>query len=148
MASFRERVGIDVPPELAEWLRIANGAPVGPGGLFGIGTLRRSLDIETYLNEYPEWLAQKWLPVAGDGSGNYYVLASVSGAVPHPVLYIDTHDDPAKTAYVVASDVWHFLRFLLRAESGENGWPFSRTKVLNDDPALALVEGVPYPWDE
>lgn len=149
LASFADRVGTRIPPVLADWLRIANGAPVGPGGLFGIGTARRSLDIETYLKEYPEWLARDWFPVAGDGSGNYYVLSSIAdAAVPHPVLYIDTHEDPAEIAYVVASDLWYFLRFLLRAELGEEGWPFSQTKVLHEDPAIALVKGAPYPCDQ
>jgi cell wall assembly regulator SMI1 len=149
ITDFQARVGIPLPLELRDWLSLVNGAPLGPGGFFGIGTSRRSLDMESYLNEYPEWVKKNWLPIAGDGTGNYYVL-SVSpdrqGQGSY-VLYVDTHEDPTKPAYVVASGLWHFFRFLLRNELGVEGWPFSREKVIEDDPAIMLIEDVPHPWD-
>jgi hypothetical protein len=142
---FEERVGMPVPQTLRDWLRLANGARIGPGGLFGIDT-RKSLDIENYLREYPEWRENRWLPVAGDGTGNYYVLVVGRDDGCSPVFFVDTHEDPAEPAYIVGSDLWQFLRFLLRKECGDRGWPFSRDKVVMEDPAITLYDDVPQPW--
>ena len=144
--AFESRVGMRVPETLRQWLRVISGAAVGPGGLFGIGTQRQSLDIEAYLARYPEWQVQQWLPVAGDGNGNYYVLEAGRMDGRNPVLFVDTHEDPTEPAYIVASELWHFLRFLLRRESGESGWPFDRDKVLDADPEIATFDDRPLPW--
>ena len=65
----------------------------------------------------------------------------------HPVCFWDHEtDDPLVPGYVVASDLWHFVRFLLRSELGERSWPFDREKVLAEDPAIAKVTGIDLRW--
>jgi hypothetical protein len=101
LEGLERRLGRPLPGQLADWLRICRGAAIGPGGFFGNRPDRPSLDIPAYLGLFPEWADKRWLPVAGDGCGNYYVLLpsgqvgfvdtiSDSGAVqsnPHPDLY-------------------------------------------------------------
>lgn len=152
--AFAERTGIIVPRPMAAWLRLSNGPCVGPGGLFGIRPARESLDIEFYLDIYPQWRQRGWIPVAGDGCGNYYVLATAQEFGPGwPVLFIDTMVSPDEPACIVASDIWRFLVFLLEEELlKEKGirdtpWPFDRVDITRRDPGIEGFTGVPLPWD-
>lgn len=100
LEDLERRLG-PLPAQLAAWLRICRGAAIGPGGFFGNRPDRPSLDIPAYLALFPEWADKGWLPVAGDGCGNYYVLLpsgqvgfvdTISGSTavepdPHPDLY-------------------------------------------------------------
>ncbi|MGZ4428829.1 MAG: SMI1/KNR4 family protein [Nocardioidaceae bacterium] len=83
------RLGHRLPPPLRQWLRICRGATIGPGGFFGNRPDKPSLDIPFYLSLFPEWKANRWLPIAGDGCGNYFVLLD-SGQVG----FVDTMSDP------------------------------------------------------
>jgi hypothetical protein len=99
---------------------------------------------------YPSWKDKGWIPVAGDGCGNYYVLATRGSGVEtakRPIYFVDTSMDREKPAYVVASDLWHFLRFILRDELGRDYWPFKKYRVLEEDPDLEEAPGAPKPWD-
>src|SRR5579864_815686 len=93
-----------------------------------------------------------WLPIAGDGSGSYYVIATLSWSPSgHPIYFIDERDYTSPN-YVVASGLWQFLRFLLRAEMLEPDdydtyWPYNRERVLTEDPALEQVNSIPKPWE-
>ncbi|HTF09586.1 MAG TPA: hypothetical protein VK659_15570 [Asanoa sp.] len=49
-------------------------------------------------------------------------------------------------AYVVASDLWRFLRFLFMAETGDRRWPLDQRSVLAADSALAVLPGELMPW--
>jgi hypothetical protein len=148
VVGFVTRTGLAVPPELEEWLHLCNGARAGPGGLFGIRPVRQILDIEEYYRLYPHWRTAGWIPTAGDGCGDYYVLSTGVEDLPaRPVFFIDTHECTDRPAYVVASDLWRFLRFLLGRELGERGWPFDQTKVLAEDPDLAAYRRVPKAWE-
>jgi hypothetical protein len=102
----------------------------------------------------PLWRERGWIPVAGDGNGNYYVLDSHTGGPgSHPVYFLDHETDLAKPEYVVASNLWHFLRFLLKREvegpqARAASWPFNQRLVLEADPELAAYAGVaPLPWE-
>ena len=152
--AFAERTGITVPPSLAVWLKTSNGPCVGPGGLFGIRPARENLDIEFRLDLYPQWKEQAWIPVAGDGCGNYYVLVTAQEfGRGWPVLFIDTMESPDKPAYIVASDLWRFLIFLLDQELlrekgfSDTPWPFDREEVTRRDPEIEGFKGVSMPWD-
>src|SRR5207249_2197636 len=118
IASFEARTGIKIPAELAEWLKLSNGAVVGPGGLFGVRPERSDMDIEEMYRLYPEWKTKGWIPIGGDGSGNYYLTTSdtESRYAGHPVFFVDTHEDPDVSSFIVASNVWSFLCFLLEHE--------------------------------
>ena len=145
VSAFEGRTGLAVPARLREWLRFINGPCIGPGGLLGIGTHRSSLDIEEVLRWYPRWRDNGWIPVAADGCGNYYVLnTKESGSA---VYFVDTALDADHLAYVVGSNLWRFLWFILKAESGARDWPFSKEYVLSHDPDIARCASAPVPWE-
>jgi len=145
LCGFVDRTGLVVPEPLAEWLRDVNGARIGPGGVLGIRPDDPYCDIETILHGYPEWVPNGWIPVAGDGCGNYYVLGPDCGM--HPICFINTSSDYLKPAYLVASGIWPFLRFLFDYEIGERRWPFSRAYVIAHDPGITSCSVARMPWD-
>ena len=127
---------------------MSNGPCVGPGGLYGIKTIRKHLDIEVYLEMFPGWQTKKWIPIAGDGCGNHYILATQDDyGAGFPVLFIDCSMDDESPAFIVASDIGHFLAFLLGKELGVSGWPFDEASVVHADPSIRHFQGVALPWD-
>ncbi len=152
--AFAERTGITLPRSLAAWLKTSNGPCVGPGGIFGIRPAREDLDIEFRLGLHPRWRERAWIPVAGDGCGNCYVLATAQEFGPGwPILFVDIKESPDRPAYIVASDIWHFLAFLLEDEFlhakgiHDTPWPFDRAEVTRRDPGIESFKGVAMPWD-
>ena len=146
--AFRQSIGYEIPPDLRDWLNISNGPCVGPGGLFGIGLLPKHLSIDHHLSLYPEWGERRWLPIAGDGSGNYYLLAaSEEFGGGHPIVFVEPIVDKFKPIYVAASNIWSFLDFLLRRELNQSKWPFDQAEVLACDPDILTVVGVSLPWE-
>ncbi len=154
IVSFEGRTGLKIPAEIKAWLKICNGPRIPPGNLYGIAThrkdkIKRSMDIEMVYSTWPECKRLRWIPLGGDGFGNCYVISvgevSNNG---HPVFFIDTISDYLKLHYSVASDVWHFLRFLLREGLGQEYWPFQKDRVLEEDPELENVSGAPKPWEK
>lgn len=145
IAGFEERTGLTLPPEHREVLRRSNGPCVGPGGIFGIQPATSFLDIEQLYDSWPEWRERRWVPIAGDGNGNFYVAVPVLGE--WPVVFIETTDDPLQPAFVVASGVLKAIRALLEKELRNGGWPFAEEAVLAADPKLAkFAQAFPLPW--
>jgi cell wall assembly regulator SMI1 len=140
------RLGILFPEKLREWLGYSNGPCVGPGGMMGVKTVRDNLDIEVILDLHPTWKEKGWLPVAGDGCGNYYVLV-ISNPKESPVAFVDTMEAESELAYVVASDFWRFLFFLFRGDLRESRWPFDKVEFERMDPEIFHL-GLPLPWDD
>jgi hypothetical protein len=144
---FARRNSIHVPEELQDWLLFCNGALLGPGGLYGLRPSDSFLDIEARWALHGSWKEKGWLPVAGDGCGNEYVLLlNTPDSVDHPVLFIDTSANPETPAYVVASGLWLFLKFLFLDELKLTHWPFDKEEVLAADPKLADYRVYPLPW--
>lgn len=143
--SAEKYIGILFPTEWREFLRFLNGPCIGPGGILGIETKRPALDLRYVLDFYRDWKDQLWIPIAGDGCGNFYVLAICNDGTT-PVCFIDTIAAPNTLAFVVSSDLWHFLVFILSKELGEKGWPFLSEYVLRNDPKLAECAVAPMPW--
>jgi cell wall assembly regulator SMI1 len=145
--AFEQRTGIRLPNDLRQWLGLVNGPCIGPGGLYGIHTRRSHLDMEGFLARFPQWRASKWIPVAGDGCGNHYVVATRheygSG---DPVLFVDTSTTPDAPSFIVSSDIGHFIVALLEQELGSKGWPFDKVYVTKADPAICEFYDVPVPW--
>ncbi len=141
------------PAEFYDWLSQCNAPPIGPGGFYGVNPAPRWLLVETHLEQHPGWIEKQWIPVAGDGLGNYYVLdAERNLESRHPVYFIDHEFSFYDPKYVVASNLWIFLWFLLtdelKAERSVSRWPFNKSFVLNNDPDLKTLKGyVPLPWD-
>ena len=67
--------------------------------------------------------------------------------------FLDHEISLKEPAYIVASNLWQFLRFLLQAEldrlqNRASGWPFDEASVLKADPELARCGvNVPLPWE-
>jgi cell wall assembly regulator SMI1 len=145
--AFEARTGISLPDDFRSWLKLSNGPCIGPGGLFGIRPARTALDIESRLANFPTWKTRKWLPVAGDGCGNYYVIPTQHEfGVGYPVVFIEPITTADAPQYIVASSIGRFLIFLLEEELGAKGWPFTETKVLEADPDIVRFVGVDLPW--
>jgi hypothetical protein len=138
---LRRRLGFDIPRDLEDWLLLANGTHAGPGGIYGANTTNENLDIAFHLDLYPSWRAKRWIPVAGDGTGGRYVIdADHAYADRDAVYFIDTSDSIDEPAYIVASDLPHFLQFLLEKELGSKGWPFDQEYVTARDPRIPDVK--------
>jgi cell wall assembly regulator SMI1 len=144
LAELQSRVPIPLPMPLREWLRVCRGDAIGPGGVFGARPDDPHLDIGHRLAPHPEWLDLGWLPVAGDGNGDDYVLAT-TGQLTGWVGFVD-QADTERIDYVVATDLWRFMRFLLRRDAGQRGWPFDRTLVAGQDPGMDQVPAELRPW--
>ena len=72
--TLEERLGQDLPAVLRLWQSVCRGAAIGPGGVFGQRPDCPFLDMPSVLALFPQWHDLGWLPVAGDGCGNYFVL--------------------------------------------------------------------------
>ena len=107
--------GVSLPSQVVEWLSFCNGPCVAQGGVFGVRPDRKFLDIITHVEDNPYWRQSLWLPIAGDGCGNYYVL-SLDSSSPEvcPVFFIDHEVDHDELSHQVAPDLWHFLHWLFK----------------------------------
>ncbi len=106
--SLQARLGCIIPPVLRAWLSVCRGAGIGAGGVFGPRPDRPSLDMAQRRDLFPEWAEQGWLPVAGDGCGNCYVLTADG-----TVGFVDTMKDPGRIDRQVAGDLLSFMTDLL-----------------------------------
>jgi cell wall assembly regulator SMI1 len=145
IVDLQRAVGLPLPHELVEWLRVCKGDAIGPGGLYGVQRDNRAVDVASVLERFPGWREQGWIPIAGDGNGDHYVLIT-DGQLAGHVAFIDQTDYDALD-YIVASNLWTFLRSLLLADAGDRRWPFNRDHVLLVDPAMARVPADLQPWD-
>lgn len=139
---LEERLGLRLPSCLADWLRVCRGSTGGPGGLFGTGSGRQHLEIDWMLDRFPEWRGRGWIPVAGDGCGNYYVLLSHEPG--ERIGFVETMKATDEIAYVTATSLHTFLREMPRDEVEETGWPFDRDYVALVDPDLLAVSPGPF----
>jgi cell wall assembly regulator SMI1 len=145
LQDLARRMGTGLPGELVEWLRVCRGEAIGPGGVYGARPDCDRLDMATVLASYPSWRDSGWLPVAGDGCGDHYVLLT-TGPLAGCVGFVEAVTDPDRIRYLVASDLWHFLFFLFSADLGERSWPFDAPAVLVEDPGLARTPAALLPW--
>jgi cell wall assembly regulator SMI1 len=106
------------------------------------------LDIESYLKQYPLWASTKWVPIAGDGCGNHYVMPTQSEFGPgYPIMFIDVGQAVESPSYLVASDIEHFVVGILQKELGPSGWPFNRDQVVSFDPRIVTFQGIRFAWE-
>src|SRR6476660_3376 len=110
LARLSDRLGRSLPLLLRSWLSICRGAAIGPGGVFGQRPDRPGLDMVSIRDLSPEWQSLGWLPVAGDGCGNYYVLTEGG-----TVGFVEPMSDPGRLERQVSSDLLSFMADLLAA---------------------------------
>ena len=108
LAALEQRLGRSLPTQLREFLRVCNGARIGPGGLFGHRPNDPSCDLPSFLALWREWAVSGWLPVAGAGCGNYYVMTP-DGAVG----FVDTMADPGALEGTPFPDLFACVEALL-----------------------------------
>jgi hypothetical protein len=113
---LQARLGCGIPPPLRAWLSVCRGARIGPGGLFGPRPDAPSLDMAWMRDLYPQWAESGLLPVAGDGCGNYYVLAEDG-----TVGFVDTMKDPDHIDRRVAGNLLSFMTSLLASDQDPGG---------------------------
>jgi len=109
--SLQAKLGCAIPPTLRAWLSVCRRAGIGPGGVFGPRPDRPYLDMAQRRDAFPAWAEQGWLPVAGDGCGNCYVLTADS-----TVSFVDTMKDPGRIDRQVADDLLSFMTGLLTGD--------------------------------
>jgi cell wall assembly regulator SMI1 len=144
---FEARTRLTLPNDVRNWLTLSNVPCVGPGGLYGIRPSRTSLDMESFFSIFPLWKTRKWIPVAGDGCGNHYVIATQQEYGPgYPVLFVDTSSSIEGPSYIVSSDLGRFLESLFEKELGADDWPFNKKAVVVSDPHILSFKGVRFPW--
>jgi hypothetical protein len=149
LSALEGELGYPVPASLVTWLSVCNGIVAGPGGLYGSRPADDFLDIGSTLRIHPDWRLKKWLPVAGDGNGNHYVIdAGRTHLDADAVYFVDVSEDALELAYIVGSNLDLFLVFLLDRETGVRGWPFDASYVLAHDPGIASVDSSALlPWN-
>jgi hypothetical protein len=144
IADMQQAVARPLPADLVDWLRVCKGDFIGPGGLYGVRHSRYVANITSVLEWFPTWRERGWLPIAGDGNGDYYVLitnSELTGCVGF-VDHFDTID------YLVATNLWTFLWFLLRRDGRDRRWPFDRNHVVAHDPGMATIPTDLQPWSD
>lgn len=138
---LREQLGFDLPEQLVDWLMVCNGSLAGPGGLFGANQQNDFLDIAGRM--YDGWHGRRWIPVAGDGCGDFYVLDASRTHLPTGGIFFVDQSDYDALCYLLATNLEVFFRQLLLddRDPGEgNGWPFDSKRTLAADPRLVEVQ--------
>lgn len=143
--------GRPLPADAMAWLRLCNGSRAGEGGILS------TEQICDELNFWPALRERGWLPIAGDGCGNTYVVDTDSPSAALGFFEPIASDDELQ--YYLASSLPIFLSCWLQQEATERSltdaeaddptrirWPFDRRAALQIDPEL---EGLsPHLWDE
>jgi cell wall assembly regulator SMI1 len=150
--TFEKKYDVKLEKNFVEWLRVANGSNVGPGGFFGIETGRNTNNIEFYLTLYPIWIELKYIPIASDGFGNTYLIDLSNSITNGFIFFIDSYSDLNKPTYYVASNIWTFLYFILgrnekQEDIDDDEWPFNKKKVTAVDPKILKAPKGLLPWN-
>lgn len=145
---FEKYWGEKLPDKFRKWMLACNGPFVGPEGIVGINKPRKCQDIFFLYSIYPEWKELRWIPIAGDGLGNYYVMVTGNEhGAGQPIVFIDTMSSRITPEYLVASDIFIFLYFFIDSELNKINWPFNSEQVVASDPEILRFKNVSLPWD-
>ena len=145
-----EFMGAEIPRELGAWIKMCVGPVEMKNVLVGFSMFddeRNVYHFQSILKDNEFWRKKKWIPIACDRFGNYYLMPidDQFGEL-RPVFFIDMMEDSTSPQYAVSSHLFYFLQFLLEEELGSEYWPFEKNAVLAVDPNLSLVDGVALPW--
>jgi hypothetical protein len=158
--ALEKQVADMLPPELVEWLpRATSAAPDERGSIesfnnlggmvsfFGSDGLLDRISppsvIEGVRKWLKSWLGRRWLPIASDGCGDYFLLIEhVPGR--RIVVFWDQRNNCDEYDYVYASSLWHFLAGALSKPHEQ--WPCNRWATLAFDPDMGELKGVRFGW--
>jgi cell wall assembly regulator SMI1 len=146
---FVTSTGISLPDDLRTWLRLTNGVYFTHTIFAGIRPFPPRLDLEADLRDRPHWKQKAWIPVATDGSGSTYLMASRQEfGEGYPLFLIEgTQRDQESPLCIVSSDMEHFLMCSLEKElAGLSGWPFNKDYMIERDPEIMQFPGLRLPW--
>lgn len=153
IAAFSKFAELEVPADVAAWLRHSKGYILRSGQvLYSLWPQHISASLVHALMYSTACQLMRWLPVASDGCGNQFVVpARGDGAGHFPVWFVDQagYDHPT---YCVASEIGRFLEFLLEGEvsskpGSKRRWPFDRVLMTHKDPEMLNCRGAPLPWE-
>lgn len=144
---------ISFPKELKEWLTVCNGISIDNTyfRLFGINKEQSHLDILSTYEYCEEWKDLGWIPFSTDACGDFYVIDTKNTINNmHPIYFCD-QCDYSKPDYIVSSNLWRFIKFMLeneiKSDMDENDkWPFNEQQVVKEDPEIILSKIAPLPW--
>jgi hypothetical protein len=137
--------------ELAVWVSISTGPIPISQPLMGFSVDQNQNDSNHYknvLSTYPEWRRRKWVPIAGDGCGNYYLYPLMNDFNNRrPIFLVDVSKSTITPYCAVASHLFHFLVRLLESELNREDYAFTRDKVLRQDVKIQQISSLAMPWD-
>jgi hypothetical protein len=154
LSGLQTRLGFALPSDLVEWLRVCNGAETRTWAhtFLSVGdSAWHGYDIESTLNIFESWRARRWIPFAGDGFGDYFLLVPAADRS-HPVVTFWDHERDLEDShgYVVSSTLWHFLANVFDPAlegDADSLWPFNADYTIGVDPDLLNLRQFPMPWD-
>ena len=133
---FEAEAGFPPQADWVQWLQICNGCALSEDfwvssfyGVWDRPIRQRDLDAARMLRRpfFAEWRRLQRIPIADDGCGNYLLLGQpFPGAPTSVVMFWDQANDYHEFEYVVATDLWVFLRAVLEHLDSKKGWPFNK----------------------
>lgn len=115
---FEKKNSVELLPELKEWLsvfnlsqssRIFNRTPI----LCGFQEMQESFNLGRDLYYQYGWIQKNWMSIASDGCENLYILGKIKPDITEtPVFFVDMISTAPESDYVVASNLWYFLKFV------------------------------------
>lgn len=146
---FEAEAGFSAPADWVKWLQICNGCPLNEDfwvssfyGIWDRPIRQLDLDASRMLRQpyFTEWRRLQRTPIADDGCGDYYLLGQpFPGGPPCAVVFWDQSNHYHEFEYVVATDLWVFLRAVLEHLDSKKGWPFNKRTLFSIDPAMASI---------
>ena len=118
LLKFEKKNSVELLPELKEWLSVFNlsessqiftHTPI----LYGFKEMQESFNLGRDLYYRYGWIQKNWIPIASDGCGNMYILGKIKPDIAEtPVFFVDMISSAPEPDYVVASNLWYFLKFV------------------------------------
>lgn len=144
ICTLEERLGFALPEALDAWLRVCRGVSFDfLACLYGTDE-RDHLAIWQHMPE--DWPNPHWIPIAGDGCGNYYCLLPPTSDAPRGAVGFVEGIGPESIDYVVASGLYEFLYSYIVAGDASTDWIDDKELLAQRDPALFKITTWPFIW--
>jgi cell wall assembly regulator SMI1 len=154
----QDKLKVVFPPSFTRFLRLWNGGEFGSDALYGIPPITpHHLDITWYREEILDArdCPKSWIPIANDGCGNYFVIATEIPTVGAEcaIGFVDYSVSPTNITNYIATNYWAFLEFFIRLMAGDKDvihgapieppglrpWPWDEDWLAQNDPYLSKI---------